>query len=279
LREPSDACAGGVGVGLRAAGVSHRGPELADQSQPTSLLLVPYQRRPAASYIVESVRELRIARTVPERFVVCVHAGVYSRAEDRLEPWMASADDAVDVDVLRHALSGASLGSAVFAGNWHGHRAFRGERYVEQVGSLCPTGWDNPGPSGYGRVAFWNEGLVDGLEVPGPRFVAGKTAAELAEQAARCAAGSTVYARLDSSPDDADARLALEAMLEMGVAEVVSVVDRSGVQEAAEAAAASARSAGTMREAVEQYVHRMPLPEGIDRERVRARTVRLLGEG
>jgi hypothetical protein len=53
-------------------------------------------------------------------------------------------------------------------------------RWIMQIGSLCPTGWDNAGLDGYGTVALWDTDTqaLTWRVLPGPRFCVARSADE-----------------------------------------------------------------------------------------------------
>jgi hypothetical protein len=105
--------------------------------------------------------------------------------------------------------------------------------------------------------------------LPGPRFVKATSlqAAHVARAAAE-RAGHTLYLQLVVPPGETSE--ALKDMNEesgalFGIAGAEVLVDKEASYQQTRAAAASARSEGTLDEALASFVEQMPLPEGIER--------------
>lgn len=108
------------------------------------------------------------------------HFGVY---DDTFPPYLRSSKEAKHVDVLFAYMKERNI-RCMMLGDWHGRRVWqRDGMTVMQIGALCPTGWDNPGLSGYGTVALWDTETQEmtwrGL--PGPRFCTVRSADEEAQ--------------------------------------------------------------------------------------------------
>lgn len=101
--------------------------------------------------------------------LLVIHQGII---DGDTPPWLREASDAVELTVLVEMCRELRI-THVAAGNWHERKLWVEEDVeVLQVGALCPTGWDNPGLTGYGTVARWSpETGFDLQETPGPRFV------------------------------------------------------------------------------------------------------------
>jgi calcineurin-like phosphoesterase family protein len=136
------------------------------------LLMVPHQPGPAKEWFGQSVRKL-VAKSKKKAKVLCFHLGI----EDSTTPkWLQGSHSSVHLDALEQLMKECGL-LACFAGDWHDHKhwyVIDGSHDVVQVGTLAPTGFDNPGLDGYGYVAFFDteaRPLVSFVEIPGPRFV------------------------------------------------------------------------------------------------------------
>ena len=93
-------------------------------------------------------------RGIPKRILIS-HLGI---AADDSPEYMRHGRDVISVSELL-ALQRSYGISAAFLGNWHGERDFLGdpEHRAYQIGALCPTGFDNPGPQGaYGRILLYD---------------------------------------------------------------------------------------------------------------------------
>ena len=242
---------------------------------------VPYRPGPAMLWLPEAVSTAfgkRKAKRNAKR-VLILHLGI---ADDETAPWLRSAQDSIQVSALEDLCAKHKIG-LVLAGNWHDRRNWKlckGRTVVQQIGALCPTGFDNPGLKGYGGVAV--VGLEGGMamtleEVGGPRFVKLTPGAHAGLIAAQEYEGE-VYVEM-TAPADVLAGCAsdLRGMVEAGtLTAAIALPDAREVAAAARTAAAAARSQENMNEAVAAFVAEMPLPEGVDRDAVLARSRRYL---
>lgn len=197
-----------------------------------------------------------------------IHLGV---SDDRTPPWLQESPDSITVgDLVTEA--GAKGVSAVFAGNWHDRRFWKGTTVggfttpsVFQLGALVPTGWDNPGLNGYGTLGIWEDGDVSYEELAGPRFIASTLDKVAVDVDVAQKLTPHVFVRVTTPPDLlAEGRAALEAL---GVAGDVRA-DATEATVAARMAATVARSADTLEEALAGFVGSMTVPEGVDRKEV-----------
>ena len=170
------------------------------------------------------------------------------------------------------------------AGNWHDARRWvSGERAIYQVGSLCPTGFDNPGLDGYGLLVTVDPDTlkVDAEEIPGPRFCKVSSPEELAELAATIRtfpAGYSVFVEYQTTPDDLEgAAVRLGALVSEGVLSGWEVVpDRSKSERMAREAAEAASHQTTTEQAVEAYVAHLDLPPTVAKADLAARCIAFL---
>lgn len=237
-----------------------------------SLALVPFRPGPAVEWLAGAVPKISPAT---KHAVLAIHLGL---SDDKTAPWLSGAPDSIPVSELTGIARGFD---AVVAGNWHTRRSWIGpsvERghtrtHVMQVGTLCPTGFDNPGPENYGTLAFYDSEKVgkvgDGLswqEIPGPRFVS-------RDEVGKCIAKSTVFVRLRAAPEDTPAAMAwlAEAKESGAVADGTVEPDKAEAVAAARSAAGAARTATSLDEAVTRFVGAMEVGEGVDRDTVLAR--------
>ena len=207
----------------------------------------------------------------PQR-ILALHLGLQ---DGKTPPWLQGAHDSIEVEVLADLLEKHGI-RWCFAGNWHEPQQWEfhgpndeGPRsQVTQVGCTAPTGWDNPGLK-YGTMAILDTGtgkLPRILEVPGPRFVASASEAESAVKK-----GCQVFVRLkDGTPEEA------AAAVKAGAQHVEVRVDDGEAQAQLRTAAALARSADNVDEAVANYVATMPISPEL-RAEVLARVKRFLG--
>ena len=180
--------------------------------------------------------------------------------------YMAEGKDVVPLSRLLDLAVEYPKLAGVAAGNWH--TRWTGPLHAGrkcpalQVGALVPTGWDNPGVRGYGTLATWDKGEWRITEIPGPRFVVSTDDAREAR-----AKGCAPYLRQRvPAAEVAEVRSAAEAAGWAGCS--VEVADDVDVQVAARLAAASARSAETLTEALAEYVGALVLPAGVDKAEV-----------
>lgn len=157
---------------------------------------------------------------------------------------------------------------AAFAGNWHWHRVHRKKPLVCQVGTLAPTGWDNPGFD-HGQVVYWDGQRMEVEQVPGPRFI--KLGVD---DDVEVPDGCQVYVEIKASQDESAAGMAMlqEALADGTVCAGSVVPDTEEVRAATKKAAMVARSAETMEEALSGFVEEMALDDGVDRSEVLATT-------
>ena len=233
------------------------------------MLLVPFlpADRPAADALAEVVAGL--GERQREHAALFIHAGI---RDDKTAPWLRSARDAIDASVLAEIATSGGF-SAVFAGNWHDRRTWTYDRVkMVQIGALAPTGFDNPGFDGYGTVAFWEPGRrTTFVEVPGPRFI--KATREELPAVEKQAVERGVVAFIEVSAEPEEARALREEALARPASthtRIEVVVDREVGRVKARSAASAARRAGTVDAAVDAFVRRMGVGEGVDRDEVAA---------
>lgn len=202
-----------------------------------------------------------------------LHLGII---DDDTPPFLQNAHDAVPIDLLLELCRRFGF-RAIFAGNWHRHRLWEfpadhprnpcdWEIKICQVGALVPTGWDNPGFEGYGKVVIWDSdtNAIEVTELPGPRFVnwdADDSPADMVIPET-C---SHLYLSWKVSP--ARYRSAVDEARDLPYTCEV-VVDRKQAEQALGVAAITARHATTLDEAISAYVDAMPLDPAVPPERV-----------
>jgi len=215
--------------------------------------------------------------------VLALHLGLL---DDSTAPWLREAHDAVPAHLVEDLMTEHDI-EVCIAGNWHDRKTWKlgGGRTILQVGTLCPTGWDNPGIDGYGGLALLdcNSGAPCAVaveEIPGPRFVKITAPHEWTMKLLDLKqTGQSVFARVVAPPEFINtAREWFENEKKAGTI-VDGEVEPEGTEEriAAITAAHSARSADTLDEAVSNFVRDMSLPDGVDRASVLARVKRFLG--
>ena len=219
-----------------------------DKERP-AVLVVPFAA-PMAPALDEAV--LTHAHLLKERpWVLLGHWGI---AADDSPAYLRDGRDVVTLSRLEQIGEEFPTLLGVAAGNWHTRWK---QHRVLQVGALAPTGWDNPGPTGYGTLATWDGAGWKTQELPGPRFV---TSAADAERVTK--AGGVPYLRLRGEA-------APEGLKVAGL--VVEAGDDAEVTAAARTAAAAARSADTLEGALRAFVEGMSVPEGVSKADVLAK--------
>lgn len=267
---------------------------------------VPFEPGPANEWLPRRLAELEEDRNLKNtpanmttKRVLVTHLGI---SDHDTEPWMKATQDQVPAHLLGELAKQYGF-SMVFAGNWHYHRVFNlaapGFPKAVQVGTLIPTGWDNPGLKGHGTMPIWdtktNELRVH--TIPGPRFltVNGQENAPTewhdALKLRGVPYGDTqpmpppngwhLYVRIKTTADKlAKEQAWLEGLKTRGaVIDGEVVLDDVEVRGQARTAATVARSAETLQSALAGYVAEMPLPDGVDRAEVLARSQRYLAGG
>jgi len=226
-----------------------------------SVYLVPYRPGRADDYLPTVVAEMRLhaGKTYGPQ-VLALHLGL--RAPDT-EPWLAKAHDSYPAADIASKLGEFDL---VVAGNWHGrHEVLPG---VWQCGALVPTGFDNPGWTGYGSLLIYDGRRVQAAELDGPRFikvygVAGaREALDLKEDRAD---SYPVYLSIRCAADEREEVRELLDLYGHTTYELTS--DKEIAESAARSAALAATKATPdgIRAAITAYVDRMVIPEGVDR--------------
>jgi DNA repair exonuclease SbcCD nuclease subunit len=259
---------------------------------PAELLLIPHQSGPATQWLPKAVAGVVGQGTelgggtsglssLPHRLprVLAIHLGV---SDGSTAPWLTGANDSVDVEVLSEICEKHGI-TYVFAGNWHDRREWHKAAFIQQIGALCPTGWDNPGLDLYGGVAIWDSkpSTFPHMHViPGPRFVKaylneeyqnttayrdGMLAIKAAEVSAR--QGNQIF--LQVTTDHGSMTSAKEELAKLDWLEESEVLaDPEEAMSAARTAAATASNASNLDEALAGWVENMQIPEVVERPEV-----------
>lgn len=243
------------------------------------MLLLPYRKGRPSEWLGPAVRAA-LSQHRGDVAGVCLHLGVRDAEMVKREPWMADADDAVDVDVLVGLCRQYGL-RAAFAGNWHRHASWSaGGVDVVQIGALCPTGWDNYGPDGYGTVLLWDhargaDSRITRQEVAGPRFLY-----RIPSGPPRC--GTPPYVQLTVPREQAaTARAARDAAREAGTITDGRVLLEDDAGRRAEVREAARRITGATaaEEALGRYCAAYPMPHGVSAADVVRRSLEFLQAG
>lgn len=224
--------------------------------------LVPFSVGSAPEILRAAVPALKFSPLGVPR-LLGMHFGVKSHLTP---PWLREAPDAMHGEELGFLAHKHEIGD-VFAGHWHHRelRAAKGEARIWQVGSLCPSGFDDVS-EGHG-IAIWEDGLVRFEEVEGPRFLAAKTEGEIAKAVGLGANASRASLYVSWSVPPAKVAESIERLEGYGdrIAAFEVVPDEEDAAVAARDAAEAARSATGFDEALAEFVAAMPLTDGVDR--------------
>lgn len=232
--------------------------------EPVQLALVPFRRGPSSEWLNFSIADAVAGADPKAQTIACLHLGLQ---DEETPAFLRAASDAVAVDVLRGLMSDFGIGWAA-AGNWHDKREFGSK--ILQVGTLVPTGFDNPGYLDFGWMAFWGDDWPDAptgfrsWQVPGPRFLKVHTVGELDHAIANRQDDNLFVEWLVMPSELAGARAYMRDMIEDGKVfdgEVVS--DRTGVEKRTREAAAGAASVDELAKKLAAYVQALDLPEGV----------------
>lgn len=230
------------------------------------LWAVPFQPGKASEWLpatVEALSKLPSNHRGPR--ILMTHVGVQ---DGKTPPWLKEAHDSVHVELLEELTGRFGIYVAV-TGNWHNPQAWGWDapfrRWLHQVGTLCPTGFDNPGPE-MGRMSVFgtSDEKPTSVAIPGPRFLTCE------EDVRKVPKGSTIFLRVKEEVD----------MKELHAAGVYSVEvdsDTTDTQVALRTAAAISRSAENVEEAISGYVAQMPISDPELRPDVLARVKRFMG--
>lgn len=247
------------------------------------LVCVPFQPGPAKSWLpgaVELALEGRpVQRQPPDARLLALHLGIDG---PETPPFLKGKDDSIELGHLFQVMKACGI-TAAFAGNWHDRRAWRrpdGLR-VLQVGTLAPTSLRDAGMDNVGTLAVVSCGLEPAGEIietiPGPRFidVRGQTV-KLPQVDPKD--GWSLRVRMTVPPEQAAAasRVVAEAKEAGRICGAVVDLDEGVAKAAARTAAVEARNAKSLDGAIEAFVADYPFEEGVDRDRVRNRTLAFL---
>jgi hypothetical protein len=263
-------------------------PEVVDNGR--RVLLVPFRPGDARGWLGAAVDE-EVGGTGAGGRLLISHLGV---VDDGTPPWLRDAKDAIPLDALRRICLFNDVECALL-GNWHDHRLWPGgqdKAIVAQVGTLCPTGFDNPGAEGYGSLLIYEtkpgvrRGALRRIEIPGPRFLTVRSRAEFdALPRDGGLPGCTRFLRWKVDPaieSLADARALVDERVLVGEFAGGEVVSDGGdplaVSRGAATAAARASQGADGAEVLAAYVASMDVPEGVDRQAVIADAQRLLAK-
>lgn len=226
----------------------------------------------------------------PHATILATHLGVIT---EQTPPWGRASAEALPASTF------AQLGKTIHGvvlGNWHDAETIEGRPWVEQVGALCPTGFDNASdPLCYGQILILDEeGARSRHFVPAPRFIRYDVAegtsvpdvsALLNGVLTRKASGynfvTTLYLRFRCQPGDAQ-RVRREAerqvpLLEQHVRGVVVLVDPTASRELVVTSPAVTDVAAD--EHLFEYVMQVDVPANVPRKRLMKTLKELVSRG
>ena len=254
-------------------------------NEKVEVLFVPFQPGPASEWLPSVVSKMKTSPLASSR-VLCVHLGVED--SDSLVH-IQGADDSIHHQQLFEIMRDNNI-DATFAGNWHEHKTWTDDEHlIVQVGTTCPTGFNNLGFEDYGYAVSYDtvEHEFTVLEIGGPRFVKLDDLAPRAHPAVNprgnglvewldeqgCPDDDTpIYLHVDTRPSRAPAwSEALLAYKGKGIIQDGKRrIDRKLLNEVAEDTAEEVAQARTPDEAVAVYVEEMTVPKGVKRAEVKA---------
>lgn len=260
-----------------------------DRLGDAEVVLVPHRTGNAAGWLRGAILEAEDegpegragnpskASLDPFRILV-LHLGISTSSAPS---YLRADPNSVDFNALAELVDEFGF-DLVVAGHWHDLSTYNfGDARGVQLGALAPSGWGDAGVEDRGRMLLVDRAKLQSVEVPGPRFVRvrGADGTDELEELAKKARDSRLFAEWLVSPEAAaDARDDLRVLLERGVVYRGAVtLDVEDASEEAREAAAAARSADSLSEALGTYVEKIKLPAGVDRERVLELSKRFTG--
>jgi hypothetical protein len=131
---------------------------------------------------------------VGDNLAIGLHLGI---EDGNTEEWLKDTNDSIKAEVLQEFMDTHGVTYA-FAGNWHDHKIIGN---IHQIGALCPTGFNNPGPDyGYMAVLDTETRKVSYETIEGPRFLKVK-GCEVPAMPENC---TDLYVELHVDPDEAE---------------------------------------------------------------------------
>lgn len=236
------------------------------------VLCLPFRSGNARDWLPKAVAEQCKGRTRLQHRVLLLHLGL---EEDETPAYLKGLHEAVPAALVVDLCKSHGF-EAAFSGDWHFHKILNEFPMVAQIGTLAPTGFDNPGLEGHGSLLVWDTeaGKMKRIEIPGPRFVRMCDTESFPE----LGPGYDLYAQILAPPERvAECVASLDSYRGKAVVDGEVVTDAAESRAAARTAATLAKSAQTLEEALMGFISQMPLPEGVSREEVLAQAKRYLG--
>jgi hypothetical protein len=247
------------------------------------IAFVPFQPGNAREWFPKAIVDL-VQKLGHSPIVTIGHVGIVM---PDTPAFLREAHDAIPISMAKSIARESAFG--LYVGNWHEPKLCSEDPFVAQVGSLCPTGFDNPG-HGYGTVrCIFSDSSRKTLRVPGPRFLTipwaeiDKAQTFVEDSISR---GDFPNVRIDTESDaDTTAAIARAANAENEELDLhVDVRPSRAEARAALRAAVAGTSAllgrgGTAEAALVRYVGSLKMPEGIEPAAVVAEAKRFMASG
>lgn len=230
---------------------------------------IPFNPEPTREWLPDTLKQLRHTGHLG---VVFAHFGII---DEDTESFLRESPDAIEADTLFGLMEKYDVDTFV-VGNWHEHHRWRlGKRQIIQVGALVPTGFNNLGKR-YGRlVLIESPQVIATTQIAGPRFVK----MTWGQRPKLKGYGESVYVHMEAQPGDLKAArewLRSEQAQKLGIAGFQIVPNKERAQQQARAAARATSKVDMVKSASAQFVQKMPLEEGVSRERVLSHVQRYL---
>lgn len=258
--------------------------------KPTHVISIPFEAGKPAEWLEAALqREMDMVRlSHPEDYtlVAVAHVGI----SDSKTPYYLD-DKSGSINYKDAAKICKKYGiSYLFSGDWHRHQIWEHDGVtVCQIGSLAPNRFPPNYEHGHEGplVLLMDDGSVQVKDIPGPRFYK-KRWSELVKtpdwRPDGCPAFLKVVAREDQVDeakawikqvtDDNVANQVADALKEVARPDAPWVhtirleVDRGMSSAKAKTAAFAARSSSSVEQAISNYIAAMPLPAGVERDKV-----------
>lgn len=238
----------------------------------STMVLVPFKPGPASLWLPGEIGSAHLSPGNKAHTCLGLHLGL---ADGKEAKFLANSDDSINQRTLAKVCMEHGI-DQVMAGNWHWWNRRRVDTvWMNQVGTLCPTGFDNPGYDGHGSLVFWDSdsGKVRREQIAGPRFVTWRSLTEgrkgRVKAEGELATGNSIHIRWHVGRDEVDT--ARELAEEWGLAGVSVLPGAVDTKAAARGAALAARSADTLNDALSGFIDNMELPKGVKRVEVKKR--------
>ncbi len=238
------------------------------------VVMLPFRPEPVEAWLEQELAGYTAMMAEP--VIVFAHFGI---ADANTPSYLSGAHDQIAAATAHRVMRkvGARL---LIVGNWHNAGTWiSGKRRIEQVGALCPTGFNNPGAHGYGGLVIVDTAtlVVERKTIPGPRFLKlvwdpEETSTLLSE----IVSVPQAYVNLAASPSAiSEARAWLKdvaAEHDSLLAFKVTPIREEVVEQAARAAKSSAK-AENRESAIAAFVKSMPLDAAVSRKAVLRRVM------